>query len=124
LPYPTNKSGYSNWELSSDRANVARHELNMGGLMEDKVLRVVGLASSIAYNVQNPNDPMNRRISIIVMNKKTENQVLHEGANQIAPATPATPEELNVAPLPAVSPNVQQNTKITAPPTVPVVAPH
>jgi chemotaxis protein MotB len=124
LPYPSNKSGYSNWELSSDRANVARHELNMGGLMEDKVLRVVGLASSIAYNVQNPNDPMNRRISIIVMNKKTENQVLHEGANQIAPATPATPEELNVAPLPAVSPNVQQNTKITAPPTVPVVAPH
>jgi chemotaxis protein MotB len=67
---------------------------------------------------------MNRRISIIVMNKKTENQVLHEGANQIAPATPATPEELNVAPLPAVSPNVQENTKITAPAPVPVVAPH
>jgi len=80
LPFPGNKFGYSNWELSSDRANVARHQLNQGGLAEEKILRVVGLASSIPYNTDNPEDPMNRRISIIVMNKKTENQVIHEGA--------------------------------------------
>ncbi|MBS3962957.1 MAG: flagellar motor protein MotB [Methylomonas sp.] len=80
LPFPANSSGYSNWELSSNRANVARHELTQGGLAEDKILRVVGLASSIPYNAANPNDPMNRRISIIVMNKKAENQVIHEGA--------------------------------------------
>lgn len=88
LPFPGNKFGYSNWELSSDRANVARHELNQGGLAEDKILRVVGLASSIPYNNDNPEDPMNRRISIIVMNKKTENQVIHEGANIGASDTP------------------------------------
>lgn len=79
LPFPSNSSGYSNWELSGDRANVARHELTLGGLAEDKVLRIVGLASSIPYIADKPNDPMNRRISIIVMNKKTENQILHEG---------------------------------------------
>jgi len=76
LPFPDNDAGYSNWELSSDRANIARRELVQGGLAADKMLRVVGLASSIPYNVQAPNDPMNRRISIIVMNKKTENQVI------------------------------------------------
>jgi len=80
LPFPENRLGYSNWNLSSDRANVARYELTQGGIDEDKILRVVGLASSIPYNMDNPDDPMNRRISIIVMNKKTENQVLHEGA--------------------------------------------
>lgn len=79
LPFPKNSSGYSNWELSGDRANVARHELTLGGLAENKVLRIVGLAASIPYIADKPNDPMNRRISIIVMNKKTENQVLHEG---------------------------------------------
>ncbi len=46
LPFPSNKSGYSNWELSTDRANVARHELTLGGLAEEKVLRVVGLDSN------------------------------------------------------------------------------
>ena len=112
LPYPSNNSGYSNWELSSDRANVARRELNQGGLPEEKVLRVVGLASSIAYNVDNPNDPMNRRISIIVMNKKTENQVLHDGANEGAPVAPG---DTSVPVMPPVSPNVQQNTQISAP---------
>lgn len=104
LPFPVNRSGYSNWELSTDRANVARHELTQGGLAEEKVLRVVGLASSIPYNAQNPIDPMNRRISIIVMNKKTENQVLHEGASEQSLATPA---------LPNMAPSVQQNLKLT-----------
>lgn len=109
LPFPVNKSGYSNWELSSDRANVARFELTNGGLAEAKVLRIVGLASSIPYNQQNPNDPMNRRISIIVMNKKTENQVLHEGA------TDDHSEDEGPAPtaLPGLSPNAQQNTQIS-----------
>lgn len=106
LPYPANKSGYSNWELSTDRANVARHELTEGGLADDKVLRVVGLASSIPYNPQNPTDPMNRRISIIVMNKKTENRVLHEGATE--PAT-SLPE------LPALAPEVEQNIQTDGP---------
>jgi chemotaxis protein MotB len=81
LPFPSNQSGYTNWELSSNRANSARHELNLGGLNEEKVLRVIGLSSSIPYNPKNTLDPMNRRISIIVMNKKTEKQVVQQAGN-------------------------------------------
>ena len=77
LPFPANQKGYTNWELSSDRANAARYELVEGGLDERKVLRVIGLASSIPYNAEtDPTSPINRRISIIVMNKKTEQQIL------------------------------------------------
>lgn len=106
LPFPPNRTGYSNWELSTDRANVARHELTQGGLAEEKVLRVVGLASSIPYNAQNPSDPINRRISIIVMNKKTENQVLHEGAGS---------QETHVPTLPGMAPHIQENLIIGTP---------
>lgn len=104
LPFPSNKTGYSNWELSTDRANVARHELTLGGLAEEKVLRVVGLASSIPYMPENPTDPMNRRISIIVMNKKTENQVMNDGAQPSAAVSPA---------LPAIAPNIKNNIQIS-----------
>lgn len=83
-PFPTNRKGYSNWELSSDRANAARYELNQGGLAEEKVLRVTGLSDSIPYNPANPDDPMNRRISIIVMNKKTEQHIVQEVGNKSA----------------------------------------
>ncbi|MDD5214828.1 MAG: flagellar motor protein MotB, partial [Methylococcales bacterium] len=52
LPFPVNQKGYTNWVLSSDRANAARYELVEGGLDERKVLRVIGLASSIPYNAE------------------------------------------------------------------------
>jgi chemotaxis protein MotB len=83
-PFPANRNrkGYSNWELSSDRANAARYELNSGGLAEEKILRVTGLSDSIPYNPADPGDPMNRRISIIVMNKKTEKHILQEAGNK------------------------------------------
>ena len=70
-PYLTD-AGYSNWELSSDRANASRRELVRGGLADDKVLRVVGLAAANHLDRKDPFNPVNRRISIIVMNKKTE----------------------------------------------------
>jgi chemotaxis protein MotB len=82
LPFPGNQSGYTNWELSSDRANAARQELVRSGLTEEKVLRVIGLASSVPYNSNDPLDPMNRRISIVVMNKKTEEQILQGMGNE------------------------------------------
>lgn len=99
-PYPANRKGYSNWELSSDRANAARYELNNGGLAEEKILRVTGLSDSIPYNPGDPYDPMNRRISIIVMNKKTEQHIFQEvgnkpatAANNAAPALTKTPPD-------------------------------
>jgi len=77
-PFPPNQKKYTNWELSADRANAARYELTQGGLAEEKILRVVGLSSSAPYNpTTEPLNPINRRISIIVMNKKTEQEILH-----------------------------------------------
>ena len=80
--YQNSKRGYSNWELSADRANTSRRELIAGGMAEDKIFRVVGLASSAPINAQDPMDPANRRITIIVMNKDAEER-LTRGGGQI-----------------------------------------
>lgn len=63
---------YSNWELSADRANAARRALVDGGMGTNQIGRVVGLASSVLFDKADPYNPINRRISIIVMNKETE----------------------------------------------------
>ena len=75
-------TGYSNWELSSERANASRRELVIGGMDEKKILRVVGLASAANLDRKDPFNPINRRISIIVMNKKTEDMVMRDNASQ------------------------------------------
>jgi len=79
-PYASGERGYSNWELSADRANASRRELISGGMDEAKVLRVVGLSSAVLMDRENPFNPINRRISIIVMNKKTEESAGRDGA--------------------------------------------
>jgi chemotaxis protein MotB len=65
-------STFTNWELSAERANAARRALLEGGLPEEKVARVVGMASSVLFNPNEPTAAINRRISIIVMTKKAE----------------------------------------------------
>jgi len=74
-PYSSGEKGYSNWELSADRANASRRELIQGGMDESKMLRVVGLSSAVLLDKEDPFNPINRRISIIVMNKKAEDLV-------------------------------------------------
>src|SRR5215471_586596 len=73
--YAGGERGYSNWELSADRANASRRELVAGGMNESKVLRVVGLSSSLPLDAADPLNPMNRRISLVVLNEKTERQI-------------------------------------------------
>ncbi len=70
--------GFSNWELSSNRANSSRRELVRGGLDDHKVIRVVGLSSSVLFDPNDPLNPVNRRISIVVLNKRTEMAILNE----------------------------------------------
>lgn len=79
LPYSFGGKGYSNWELSSDRANASRRELIAGGMREDKVVRVVGLSSAVLFDKNDAYNPINRRISIIVMNKKAEEAARKDG---------------------------------------------
>ncbi|MDA8128753.1 MAG: flagellar motor protein MotB [Betaproteobacteria bacterium] len=89
-PYTNGERGYSNWELSADRANASRRELIAGGMDESKMLRVVGLASSVPFGQAAPYDPVNRRISIIVMNKRTEDAITQEASG--VNATDSVPE--------------------------------
>jgi chemotaxis protein MotB len=92
-PFPGGDRGYSNWELSSDRANASRRELIAGGLTDDRVLRVQGLASSQPFDDKDPLAPANRRISIIVMNRDAEDRMFRtdpdkpaaDGADSSAP---------------------------------------
>lgn len=77
-PYSSGEKSYSNWELSSDRANASRRELIAGGMAENKVLRVVGLSSAVLFDSTDPLNPINRRISIIVLNKKAEDSITQE----------------------------------------------
>ncbi|TVP54446.1 MAG: motility protein MotB [Halomonadaceae bacterium] len=69
------RDDYSNWELSADRANTARRALVAGGVANDQVARVVGLGDSVLFDRTNPQAPVNRRISIIVLNKKTSDAI-------------------------------------------------
>lgn len=75
---------YSNWELSSDRANAARRELVKGGMPVKQVGRVVGLSSSILFDKKNPYSPVNRRISIIVMNQSTIDSIAKSEGKTVA----------------------------------------
>jgi len=75
-PYGSGARGYSNWELSADRANASRRELVAGGMSESKVLRVVGLGPSLMFDTANPRSPMNRRITIVVLNRDAEARIL------------------------------------------------
>ena len=74
-PFAGGYGGYSNWELSADRANASRRELISGGLPFERVLRVQGLASSLPFDDKDPLAPVNRRISIVVMNRDAEQRM-------------------------------------------------
>jgi chemotaxis protein MotB len=80
--------GYSNWELSADRANATRRELAASGMPEDKLARIVGMGGSVPLDPKDPLSPTNRRISILVMTKDAEDRLL--GANNFPLDEPAT----------------------------------
>ncbi len=113
-PYAGNR-GYTNWELSAERANAARRALVAGGMHEDKVSRVVGLSSSVLFDKQNPQNPINRRISIVVMTKAAEEAMQGEtGGNLLSSGKPLPDAD-------TAMPDAPTNTAEEAP--VPVV-PH
>ena len=94
--------GYGNWELSADRANAARRALVDGGLDDTKVTRVVGLASSVLFDKVNPQNPINRRISIVVMTQDAEAAAL-SGAGSAVSLSPAVADpDVSAAQVPAV----------------------
>jgi chemotaxis protein MotB len=87
--YSQGDRSYSNWELSSDRANASRRELIAGGMLDTKVLRVMGVASSMPFSQEDPLAPVNRRISIVVLNKRAQAEI--ESANAVKAGLAVSP---------------------------------
>ncbi|MBT2300476.1 flagellar motor protein MotB [Variovorax paradoxus] len=111
IVYTNGDKSYGNWELSADRANASRRELVMGGMAEDKVMRVVGLADSQHLDKAEPRNPINRRISIVVLNHRTQQQIERENSGDGAAPTRAGKPPVHILPV--------DNVKVTAykPPT-------
>jgi chemotaxis protein MotB len=95
------RGGYGNWELSSDRANAARRVLIAGGYDDEQVARVVGYASSALFDRENPLNPVNRRIDIVVLTKKAQRAIEGEQSDATADEAPAVPGAAPVAPAAA-----------------------
>jgi chemotaxis protein MotB len=120
VPYSGGQSGFSNWELSSERANAARRALVQGGMNEAKVLQVRGLADALPLNKDVKDEPTNRRISILVLNKAAEEAFFKDGGRttvdeSLPPqttipgavakaATPAAPKTAATLPVASKSP--------------------
>jgi len=90
-PYGAGARGYSNWELSADRANASRRELVAAGMPDDKIARVMGLASSVLLDEDNPRSPANRRISITVMTREAEERLLGPRRTEVITETNTAP---------------------------------
>ncbi|MCB1649449.1 MAG: flagellar motor protein MotB [Pseudomonadales bacterium] len=88
---------YSNWELSADRANAARRALVDGGLHPDQIAQIIGMADSVPLDPENPDNAMNRRIVIMVLNAVAQSRVDALSAAGRAATTPS-PEILPPSP--------------------------
>jgi|AMWB02.1.fsa_nt_gi chemotaxis protein MotB len=69
---------YSNWELSTARASAARLEMERAGLPPERLIRVSGFASTRPLVPEDPMDPRNRRISILVFKQPSRPDILPE----------------------------------------------
>jgi chemotaxis protein MotB len=114
-PFTGARPNYTNWELSTDRANAARRELDSGGVPVKKFGRVVGLADSVHFNKADPFAPINRRISIIVLNRATERAI---GLRDDEPPQPA-PASVLPPPIPSPVSGVTQPPAVAPGPTTP-----
>ena len=114
-------ANYSNWELSADRANSARRLMQQSGVRSDQVTQVRGYADQMLRVKNNPYDPSNRRISILVKNGINGAPPLPKGAvadgapanadAKAAPAAVAAP-----GPPPAATPAAASSGATPAPP--------
>jgi chemotaxis protein MotB len=108
-PYPAG-AAYTNWELSSDRANSTCRLMQLNGIRPDQISQVRGFADQRLRKPDAPLDPSNRRISLIV-------QYLEKHADSSVPQTKekaegpkptedqsADPKPKEESPVPAVSP--------------------
>jgi chemotaxis protein MotB len=119
-PYSGNiDTGYSNWDLSADRANSARRLLQQAGVRSDQVSQVRGYADQMLRVKNNPTDPSNRRVSILVKNDNAPVPTL-SAANVVNGSTPLPGTEK--AHAAAKSPAKPTSAASTAKPAAPATA--
>jgi len=102
---PLKKGQITNWELSTDRASSARRELELNGIKLGQIARVVGYADTELLDPQNPTDPKNRRISIILLQSKVAEMTQPTKDTEAKPAphlVPPPPPPSQVQQEPAV----------------------
>ncbi|MBG0848326.1 flagellar motor protein MotB [Ectopseudomonas toyotomiensis] len=97
------RGDFGNWELSSNRANAARRTLVAGGYPDEQVARVVGYASSALFDREDPFNPVNRRIDIVVLTKKAQRAIegeqgVEEGTTPASGEAPADAASEPLAP--------------------------
>lgn len=110
-PFAGGYRGYSNWELSNDRANASRRELVAGGFDSGKLLRVSGFADRVPLPDHDPRDAANRRIELLVLFPEVGEQIrtpsLLEGPGMPSPGA-RIGGEVDLAPVEAFQQSLHQ----------------
>ncbi|WP_417780674.1 flagellar motor protein MotB [Stutzerimonas xanthomarina] len=110
---------FGNWELSAGRANAARRTLVAGSYPDEQIARVVGYASSALFDRQDPLNPVNRRIDILVLTKKAQRDIegeqsdaAGEGATSEPPSTEDVSAPSAAPPDPLQAPQLRERLNI------------
>ncbi|WP_417791620.1 flagellar motor protein MotB [Stutzerimonas xanthomarina] len=110
---------FGNWELSAGRANAARRTLVAGSYPDEQIARVVGYASSALFDRQDPLNPVNRRIDILVLTKKAQRDIegeqsdaTGEGATSEPPSTEDVSAPSAAPPDPLQAPQLRERLNI------------
>lgn len=97
------KDGYTNWELAADRANAVRRELINEGIDASRIKQVASFADNLPLKRDDPYAPINRRVSIFLMDKKKDRLI-----EETRPENITSPDILNIQDKPA-KPVIQEN---------------
>mgnify|MGYP000001713959 FL=1 len=117
-PY-SGRGDFGNWELSAGRANAARRTLVAGGYPEEQIARVVGYASSALFDREDPLNPVNRRIDILVLTRKAQRDIEGEQSDATgkgAASSPASARDMSApsaaSPEPLQAPQLRERLNI------------
>jgi chemotaxis protein MotB len=102
VPFGDNNGSYTNWELSSDRANSARRALVEGGLPYEQFAQIIGMGSSIPLLEDAPQDQANRRIVIMVLNELAERRLVENTRESEVSGSTPPPEAFPSGPPPEI----------------------
>ena len=103
-PYSSG-ANYSNWELSADRANAARRLLQQNGVRSNQVTQIRGYADQFLRVKDNPYDPSNRRVTLLVKNGNNDAPIRAPTHAQVAGGAAAAPPT-HAAPATSTTPKV------------------